>query len=434
VRLLRVLLATLALLLLWTAVFGIGTLEGWWRARLAPRGDLDAFVDALVREVQAEAKGNLALAVLQGGSVAADYGFSVGEPVDRDSVFQVASLSKWVTAWGVMALVEDGRLELDVPVSHYLTRWSLPQGPFDPDGVTVRRLLSHTAGLTDGLGYMGFAPGAPVQSLEDSLTRAADASPGAAGAVRVGREPGERFEYSGGGYTLLQLLIEERSGVDFESFMQRRVLAPLGMHHSTFAWDETRGTRLAEIYGADSKPAIHYRFTALAAASLYTSVADVTRFMQAHLPGPGGELPGWGVLSEETVAAMREPQAYTLGMEIWGLGTILHARNGSGDWVIGHDGNNAPAINTAVRLDPDSGDGIVVLETGSPLLATRLAEEWLYWRTGNVGLLAILLDLPRTFWIAAAGWLAIALSAGVVLWRGRRAGRGAGGVSSDQAP
>jgi CubicO group peptidase (beta-lactamase class C family) len=85
-----------------------------------------------------------------------------------------------------MTLVEDGRLDLDTPVQTYLTRWSLPESEFGNDGVTVRRLLSHTAGLTDGLGYAGFAPGIEVQALTDSLTRAADASPGADGRVLVG--------------------------------------------------------------------------------------------------------------------------------------------------------------------------------------------------------------------------------------------------------
>jgi CubicO group peptidase (beta-lactamase class C family) len=69
----------------------------------------------------------------------------------------MASISKWVTSWGVMALVRQGRLGLDVPVSLYLTRWQLPPSEFDNDGVTVRRLFTHMAGLIDGLGYLGFA-------------------------------------------------------------------------------------------------------------------------------------------------------------------------------------------------------------------------------------------------------------------------------------
>jgi len=118
--------------------------------------------------------------VIEGGEVAERYFMSAGETVDGASVYQVASLGKWITAWGVMVLVEEGAIDLDTPVSEYLTRWQLPDSAFDPSGVTVRRLLSHTAGLTDGLGYDGFERADEVQSLEASLTRARDASPDSA--------------------------------------------------------------------------------------------------------------------------------------------------------------------------------------------------------------------------------------------------------------
>ena len=162
--------------------------------------------------IDAGLRGNAAFGLIEDGRLVAEHYASVGDPVDRDTLFQVASMGKWITAWGVMRLVEHGKLDLDTPVSRYLTRWSLPDSEFDNDGVTVRRLLSHTAGLTDGLGYMGFPPGQAVEPLEASLSHAADADPGTDGRTRVGVQPGSGFQYSGGGYTLLQLLIEEVSG------------------------------------------------------------------------------------------------------------------------------------------------------------------------------------------------------------------------------
>ncbi|MEQ1491323.1 MAG: serine hydrolase, partial [Terricaulis sp.] len=188
--------------------------------------------------IESENVGNAAFVQLDDGRVVAEHFQSIGEPVDRDTLFQVASLSKWVTAWGVMTLVDEGRIDLDAPISTYLTRWHLPDGAFDETQVTARRLLSHTAGLTDGLGYGGFTPGQTVQGLEDSLTHASDASPDADGRVRVGAEPGENFLYSGGGYALLQLVIEEVSGEPFNDYMQRAVLSPLGMTRSTFVLPE----------------------------------------------------------------------------------------------------------------------------------------------------------------------------------------------------
>ncbi len=419
-RTVRLVLGTLGALALWTVVAGVGLLEGWGRSPLAPRHDARAFMEAIAREVESARAGNLGIALIEGGSLHAEQMSSVGEPLDRDTAFQVASLSKWVTAWGVMALVQQGRLELDAPVSRYLTRWALPEGDFDNGGVTIRRLLSHTAGLTDGLGYAGFPPGSPVQTLEASLTRAADASPGRSGVVQVGQAPGERWEYSGGGYTLLQLLIEEVSGQSFEAYMQRTVFEPLGMRHSTFAWDDARGARLASFFDVDARPATHFRFTAQAAASLYTTVGDMTTFVRAHLPGARGEPAGRGVLSVETLELMRRPHASRLGADIWGLGTMLYAPNGAGGHVIGHDGSNEPAINTAVRFNPATGDGIVILETGDPLLATRLAGEWVFWETGELDILTVTMEAGRMLAVIAAGWLVIVIAAALLAWRGRR--------------
>jgi len=419
-RLIRFALATLGVLVVWTAVVGIGFLEGWWRSPLAPRGDTQAFMNALVREVDTTRPGNAGLALIVGGSVHAEHMRSVGAPVDRDTAFQVASLSKWITAWGVMALVEKGRLDLDAPVSRYLKRWALPETGFDNGGVTVRRLLSHTAGLTDGLGYAGFAPGSPAQTLEASLTQAADASPGASGRVQVGQPPGERFKYSGGGYTLLQLLIEEVSGETFDSYMQRAIFGPLGMAHSTFVWDATRGFKLAPSFDVNSTPTSYLGFTSLAATSLYTTVGDMTTFLQAHLPGKRGEPAGRGVLTAQTLKQMEQPHASQMGVEIWGLGTMLYAPNDAGGFVVGHDGSNTPAINTAVRLNPATGNGIVILETGNRQLATRLAGEWVFWETGNLDFLTVAMEAKRMLTVIATGWVVILVGALVVAWRGRR--------------
>lgn len=416
----RVALVTVGLVLAWIAAVLIGSLQGWVRAPLAPRGDLEAFSEAAHSRIRAECGGNVVLVLIQDGVVRHEHACSVGEPVDRNSVFQVASLSKWISAWGVMALVDAGRIALDAPVSSYLTRWNLPDGGFDADGVTVRRLLSHTAGLTDGLGYQGFEPGERIQSLEESLTLAADPMPHASGAVIVGREPGSRWQYSGGGYTLLQLLIEDVTGESFESHMQRTVLDPLGMRDSTFDWTRAERSKLADSYDVDSTRAPHRRYTALAAASLYTTASDLTRFLEAHLPGANGEPIGRNVLEASTVEQMWVPRASRLGRDIWGLGTILYARNGAGGFVIGHDGNNVPAINTAVRLDPDTGNGIVVLATGAPWLATTIAGEWVFWETGNVDTFMFMVGLDRTLWKAAAGAVVIVVAAMFFAWRAVR--------------
>jgi CubicO group peptidase (beta-lactamase class C family) len=414
------LLAAVAALALitWTGFVVAGTLGGWFRTTLAPVGDARAFMDAAIARIEAENRGNIAFLLIQDGHVFGAHFQSVGAPVGPNSLFQVASLSKWITAWGVMTLVEAGRLDLDSPVSTWLTRWQLPESPYN-DGVTVRRLLSHTAGLTDGLGYGGFAPGTRVQTLEESLTRALDAAWDADGVVRVGYAPGTGWRYSGGGYTLLQLLVEEVSGEPFDAYMRRVVLTPLGMASSTYVLDENAAAAVVPFYDTDGRPAMHYTYTATAAASLYTSAADLARFLQAQVRGPKGEPPGRGVLSPDALREMRRPQASRFGLDIWGLGPILYAPNRSGSFIIGHDGHNHPAINTTARLDPDTGDGVIILETGATMLATSLAGEWVSWQAGKVDIPSLWLGLGRTLRVLAGGWLAILVAAAAIGWRWR---------------
>ena len=423
VRLAIIALSTVLALAAWAALVLVGTLSGWGRPTLAPRGDLAAFSKAAVEQIDSNSHGNAAFALISGGELYSEHFHSVGTPVDRDTLFQVASLSKWITALGVMTLVEAGQLDLDAPVSRYLIRWKLPPSEFDNEKVTLRRLLNHTAGITDGLGYAGFAPGATIQTLEQSLTRAADASPGADGAVLVGAEPGKEWDYSGGGYTLLQLIIEEASGEPFNAYMQRAVLQPLGMSRSTFELPEGGGTNVAEFFDTNGARATHFQFTAKAAASLYTTTADLTRLIQAHMAGPNGEAPGRGVLRPETLAEMRQPHAFQYGAEIWGLGVILYAPNNAGDFIVGHDGSNDPAINTAARFDPATGDGIVLLETGDALLASEVAGHWVFWKTGNVDLLTVTAGSERMLLIIAIGGLVILVAGVLAVWRFRRKAR-----------
>ncbi len=130
----------------------------------------------------------------------------------------------------------------------------------------------------------------------------------------------------------------------------------------------------------------------------------MTRFIQAHLVGSNDGPVVRGVLTPDTLKLMRTPHASQFGCDIWGLGTMLYAPNDDNDFVIGHDGSNEPAINTAVRLDPATGDGIVVMETGNRLLATRPAGEWVFQQTGTVDFLMFTLEAENMISIAVAGW------------------------------
>lgn len=418
----RPILTGAVLLALWTALVVLGARNGWLREEPAPAGDGAAFVRWASSLYARQSKGNIAIVLLDHGRPADSFFASHGRTVDEHSLFQVASLSKWLTAWGVMALVEQGRIELDAPVSRYLARWQLPPSRYDDSGVTVRRLLAHTSGLTDGLGFSGFAPGRAVPSLVEELTQTTDVAPSADGVVRVGAEPGSGWRYSGGGYLILQLMIEDVTHEDFDTFMRRTIFAPLGMRDSTF--ENPDPARLADIFAVDGSRATHYTFAATGAASLYTSAADLSTFLQAQLPGPDGEPAGRGVLTPATLREMAAPQATLFGLPVWGLGASLYAPAAGGGIVIGHDGQNHPAINTTARIDPATGNGIIVLTTGSSTLAREIGGEWTFWQTGKVGLdTLVLFDAPQILIVFAAGVIAVVAPIAAATLRRRRRAR-----------
>jgi CubicO group peptidase (beta-lactamase class C family) len=396
-------LGTVLLMLVWTAVAFLGTVNGWFHQPIAKQNRSQSFLEAVDVELDKQFVGNFAMAIISGGAVEHEKFYSVGKPVDRNTTFQASSLSKWISAVGVMKLVEDGKLDLDTPVRKYLTRWQLPTSEFNNEEVTVRRLLSHTAGLTDGLGYSGFQTGTHVQSVEQSLTKASDADEGISGEVRVGIKPGSEFKYSGGGYTVLQPLVEEVSGQSFSSYMKETIFTPLNMLQSSYTWEDSSDYELVEFYNNDGSKAGHYRYASLAATSLYTSLSDLELFFQAHLEGKNGELIGRNVVKPKTIKKMREPHGQSMGVDIWGLGTVLYATTVGNDFIIGHDGKSSPPINTAIRLNPVTGDGIIILETGHPTMATKLASEWVFWKTGKVDTFLFPMLVKEMVWTIVVG-------------------------------
>ena len=352
--------------------------QGWIHQPIVKDKSISAWKEAVEETLAEEFVGNFALAVLKNGEVSTTIFHSAAKPVDQNTIFQVASLSKFVSAIGVMKLVENESINLDQPVESYLTRWKLPPSDFDNQRVTTRRLLSHTAGLTDGLGYSGFLSQDSVQTLESSLTQAKDADEGRSGVVKVGIEPGSSWKYSGGGFTLLQLLVEEVTQKAFNTYMAENIFQPLGMFNSSYVLDSLN-QNLCEFYHEDGSKAPHFYYTSLAATSLYTSLADLITLTRLFTDGSKHS-----VLSQETLNTMREAHGRVLGEDMYGLGTILYTEIENGQVIIGHDGQSNPPINTALRLNSDTGDGIIILETGNPDLATRIASDWVFVQTGKV--------------------------------------------------
>jgi CubicO group peptidase (beta-lactamase class C family) len=366
----------------------------------------------VIEVVEKDNVGNVALVLIESGEVYEELFRAVEQKVDSDTVFAAASMSKWITALGIMNLVQSGRIDLDEPVSTYLSRWHLPDGEFNQSKVTVRLLLSHMSGLTDGLGFGDYEPDEVLPSLESSLKHPR-ASSGDDVQITLGRPPGSEWDYSGGGYLILQLVVEEVTGISFEGYMQNALFEPLSMSRSSFRYIEEFENRSIS-YDKNGQPAVSYQYAASAATGFSSSITDMTRLVKAlvlNAPGP---------IEADVIEQMRKPQASLFGFDIWGLGTILYAATDSSDFVYGHDGQNDPAINSAVRINPDNGDAIVVFASGNPSLATRLGFEWVIWQTGRPDFLGFGYLIDRGLQIALYGSIVIVLMSLVIAWWSRR--------------
>ncbi len=237
---------------------------------------------------------------------------------DEHAPFQVMSISKPVAAFGALRLAHLGVIDLDAPVVDLLRTWTFPPdrtGGFDPRGITVRRILCHAAGLNIH-GY-DWAPLGDLPSASQLLDGLGDPN----NALRIIAEPGARALYSGGGYTLLQQIIEDVTGRGYADVMRDTVLAPLGMTRSTFDASDPLVAGAAMRHDAEGQPLPPARIAALACSGLYSTSRDLTRFLRAvH---DARENSGAGLIPPEAAAAMQSTQTLDAHGRGWSLGFYM---------------------------------------------------------------------------------------------------------------
>jgi len=261
------------------------------------------------------------VAVVEGCKVVDVRGFGQatpdGKPVHPGTRFQAGSVSKVVASVGALKLVEDGTLSLDEDVSQRLRTWALPRPePFGRDSVTLRRLLSHSAGLTVA-GFKGYPIGTPLPSLVQILD---GAPPANTDPVRLTAVPGAAWSYSGGGFVLTQLLMEQASHTSFQDLMRDRVLRPAGMHRSTYqalsAGAQAEDAATGTLADGTPIPGGWRLYPEQAAAGLWSTPADLARFGIELVRSMRGE-PG-ALLARDTANEMMRRQ-----VGAWGLGVEL---------------------------------------------------------------------------------------------------------------
>jgi CubicO group peptidase (beta-lactamase class C family) len=235
----------------------------------------------------------VSIAVLDHGKITCAKGYGVKElgqpePITPDTLFLAGSVSKPMAALGALYLVDQGLIQLDEDVNHYLKSWKIPENEFTTkEKVTLRRLLSHSAGLTIH-GFPGYERGSSIPSLIDILKGTKPLVN--TDAVVVDTIPGTKWRYSGGGYTVVQLLIQDVTGEAFGPWMKKTILDPLGMKDSTFEnpLPSLLHSRAATGYGQGGKEVKGkwHVYPENAAAGLWTTPSDLLKailyIQQAH--------------------------------------------------------------------------------------------------------------------------------------------------------
>jgi CubicO group peptidase (beta-lactamase class C family) len=302
----------------------------------------------------------VSIAVIDEGNIAWARGFGLRDVSTKASVeaitlFQAASISKPVAAVAALKLVEQRKLNLDQDVNEKLTRWRVPESPFTAtEKVTLRRLLSHSAGLTVS-GFPGYVAGTPIPTAKQILEGTAPAN---TPAVKAFYPPKSKVEYSGGGFTVVQQLLMDVSGASFEKLLEDELLKPLNMRESAFSQPLASALEARAASGHNAKAEViagRYRtHPELAAAGLWTTPADLARFaidVQRAIAGQPNTL-----LSPAMAREMLSVQAWP-----YGLGFVLEGEDESARFS--HRGSNAGFQCILIGFKA-RGAGVVIMSNG----------------------------------------------------------------------
>lgn len=342
-----------------------------------------------------------------------------GRPMTVDAVFQTGSISKSVSAWGALLLVEQGLVGLDDPLPGHLGGGVVPTASNPAQAITLRRVLSHTTGAA--LGPIGdeYPPDGAVPSLTAALARD----------LRFVRAPGT-FGYSNPGFDLVELLVEELSGRSFAAFMEDDVLRPLGMHDAGFAWRERDRPRVPSGYDLRGMPVEPYVYPAKASGGLFATVGDIARFVAASVASE--RTLAAHVLSDASVGMLHDPVVPIPGVfgvvaDAYALGHFVEVLPDGGR-AIWHGGQGNGWM-THFHAVPATGDGIVILTNSQrswPLMS-RTLRDWAGWagvgpvKFGRItiGVSAVWVLIAAT--VAASAWFVLRLALAVRAGRRRLA-------------
>ncbi len=310
----------------------------------------------------------LSLAVIEDGALAWTqvYGTRAGdtaEPISPSIRFAAASISKPLVAMAVLRLVQEGVLDLDTDVNRYLASWQVPASPLTQhEKVTLRRLLSHSAGLTT-YGFWGYRPSRPVPTLLQVL----DGQPPANSVpVRVDNIPGSRWRYSSGGYTIIQQLLIDVLHQPFADTIHDLVLAPLQMANSAIYPAPPPGLAASSACGHDATgaplPENWRSHPELGSAGLWSTASDLAAFIldiQRSLLGQSNQVLSAGLIDQMLTVQISN---WALGFAIDGQGDAARFTHGGAElgfrcYLVGYRYRGQGAV---VMTNGDRGDHLCI--------------------------------------------------------------------------
>ncbi|EAR14519.1 serine hydrolase domain-containing protein [Robiginitalea biformata] len=296
-----------------------------------------------------------------------------GQPVDTATLFQAGSISKPIAALAALQLWEEGKVDLDADVNTYLKDWKVPQSAYtDSARVTLRLLLTHSAGMTVH-GFPGYKQTDRFPDIVTVLEGRGNTDP-----IVVDTVPGSLWRYSGGGYTVMEKVVEDVSGMPLETYMDKNILPQLGMHHSTY--QQPLGSPFTDnasaAYDRDGEliDGLWNNYPEQAAAGLWTTPSDLAAYCIAIQEILSGERNG--PISQQTAQAM-----LTKHLGDWGLGPALQKEGDS--LLFGHGGKNAGFTNNMLAT-AHQGRAVIVMtnaDQGGNLMgeAIRAVSDYYGW-------------------------------------------------------
>lgn len=308
---------------------------------------------------------SIAVAVAQDGKILWEAGFGWADreqrrPATEHTVYSLASISKPITATGLMTLVQAGRVDLERPVNDYLGNAKLRARVGSANDATVRRVANHTSGLP--LHYQFFYADEPFKrpSMDETILRYGD----------LVTAPGERFQYSNLGYGVLDYLIERVSGVSYAEFMRREVFLPLGLTRTSVDIGPGLEQYTATRYGSDGLPLPFYDFDHPGASAVFSSAHDLVRFAMFHLQTHLRDQKA--ILSDAMLDEMHRRTAEQPNGAGYGVGFGVRDQNGY--HFISHNGSMA-GVATRMALFPRERLAIVVLSNARSDLTLDVADR-----------------------------------------------------------